>query len=92
MVSLGHNELTEPALTKIHGISGSEWVNSSCGGTKLFQFNIVNVVVSDALAPCIARTSVSTHDIVYVEKVLVLHVEGFQLCHVSVEEWYKLYI
>ena len=28
-----------------------------CVGTKLIQFNMVNLIVADALAPCVARSA-----------------------------------
>ena len=31
--------------------------NPKLAGTELYQFNYVNIMVTDALAPCIARTS-----------------------------------
>ena len=39
--------------------SQGQWVNPEHAGTKLIWFNIVNMMVANALAPCITRTSVS---------------------------------
>ena len=35
--------------------------------TELFWFNIVNIMVADALAPYVAMQDINTHDIPYVE-------------------------
>ena len=35
----------------------AQCANPQCAGTELFQFNIVNSMTADGLAPCIARTS-----------------------------------
>ena len=32
-------------------------VNPECAGNKLIQYNIVNIMIPDALAACVARTS-----------------------------------
>ena len=50
----------------MHKISDAQKNNLPClqavfnplhAGTELFQFNIVNNMVADALAPCVARTT-----------------------------------
>ena len=38
-------------------------------GTELSRFNLVNIMAADALAPYVARTSISSHGIDYVEYV-----------------------
>ena len=58
--------------------------------TELIQFNIVNILVADALAPCVAKTSISTHDIDYIGYVKFLSFN--YVCHVIVEAWYQLKI
>ena len=50
-------------------LTTSSHFNPKCAGTELIRFNIVNIMVVCALAPCVARTS-APHDIDYVEYVL----------------------
>ena len=62
-------------------------VNPLCAGTKLFQFNIVKIMVADALAPCVTRTSQPWHWLCRIGTFFSYIRKDFNyLCHVSVEE------
>ena len=55
-------------------------------GTESIRFNIVNIMVADALVPCFARSSAwrICRFWSYIRK------DFNYLCHVNVEEWYKM--
>ena len=46
-------------------------------GTELFRFNIVDIMIADALASRVAKTSACMILTVLNKQVLVLHEEGF---------------
>ena len=47
-------------------------------GTKLFRFNIVNIMIADVLAPCVARISAPMTLTKLNKYIIVLHEERFQ--------------
>ena len=58
--------------------------------TELMQFDRVNIIVPDALAPCVTRTP-APMILCRIDKFLSYMRKDFNYqCHVSVEEWYKL--
>ena len=61
-------------------------INPLRAATELIRFNIVNAMVADAMAPCVA----STHDINYrIGKLLSYLRKDFKyLYHVDIKEWH----
>ena len=69
-------------------------VNPARSGTALLRSNIVNIMVADTLAPCVAnslRYQQSWYWVCRAGKFLsYMRKEYNYLCHVSVGEWNKL--
>ena len=56
-----------------------KYLNPQRAGTELTRFNYVNIMVADALAPCVARTLAAMVLIIQNRQVIVLLEEEFQL-------------
>ena len=61
-------------------------------GTKLSLYNISNIMVADAVDPCVARTSAPMILNMQNRWFLVLWKDFNYMCHVNVDEWYSVYI
>ena len=65
--------------------------NPDHAGTELSRFNNINIMVADALAPCVTRTSTPMIRLGRISKLLSYLRKDFNyLCHVNVEEWHKM--
>ena len=62
------------------------YIGLYCAGTELIQFNIVNIMVADALAPYVTRSSAAMILCRIGRSLSYMRKDFNYLCHVNVEQ------